>query len=47
VALPPASVLTPFVRYGDYVPWFSIGVVVIAILAAMPISRLVRRSRGS
>jgi apolipoprotein N-acyltransferase len=47
VALPPASVRTPFVRYGDYVPWFSIGVVVIAILTAMPISRLLRRSRAS
>jgi apolipoprotein N-acyltransferase len=34
VALPPASARTPFVRFGDYVPWFSIGVVVMAIAFA-------------
>jgi apolipoprotein N-acyltransferase len=45
VALPPASVRTPFVRYGDYVPWFSIAVVVMAILAATPITGLIRRAR--
>ncbi len=32
VSLPRASVRTPFDRYGDYVPWFAIAVVVIASL---------------
>ncbi len=35
LALPPASVKTPFDRLGDYVPWFAIAVVVIAAAAAM------------
>jgi apolipoprotein N-acyltransferase len=35
VALPPASVRTPFVRYGDFVPWFAIAVVVIGLLGGM------------
>jgi len=35
LALPPATVLTPFDRLGDYVPWFAIGVVVIAACAAL------------
>jgi apolipoprotein N-acyltransferase len=35
LALPPTRVLTPFDRLGDYVPWFAIGVVVIAAGAAL------------
>ena len=35
LALPPATVLTPFDRLGDYVPWFAIGLVVIAAGAAL------------
>jgi apolipoprotein N-acyltransferase len=42
LALPPASVRTPFDRLGDYVPWFAIAVVVIA--AALGVAR---RQRGS
>jgi apolipoprotein N-acyltransferase len=42
LALPPASVRTPFDRLGDYVPWFAIAVVVIAAALGVP-----RRHRGS
>jgi apolipoprotein N-acyltransferase len=42
LALPPASVRTPFDRLGDYVPWFAIAVVLIA--AALGVAR---RLRGS
>ncbi len=34
LALPDPSVLTPFDRLGDYVPWFAIGAVALAILSA-------------
>jgi apolipoprotein N-acyltransferase len=47
VALPPTSVRTPFVRYGDYLPWFSVGVVALALLGAIGSARLIRRSRHS
>ena len=43
VALPPLSLRTPFVRFGDYVPWFAIAVVLIAIGWAVVVPRL-RRS---
>jgi apolipoprotein N-acyltransferase len=43
VALPPRSLRTPFVRFGDYVPWFSIAVVLIAVGWAVVVSRF-RRS---
>jgi apolipoprotein N-acyltransferase len=42
LALPPSSVRTPFDRFGDYVPWSAIAVVVIA--AGLGVSR---RFRGS
>ena len=44
LALPPAHVRTPFVRLGDYVPWFAIAVVIIAAAAALDI---IRRIRGA
>ena len=44
LALPPASVKTPFDRLGDYVPWFAIAVVVIAAAAAVGLPRRLRRS---
>jgi len=43
LALPRDSVTTPFDRLGDYVPWFSIAVVAIAIAWAMQASGLFRR----
>jgi apolipoprotein N-acyltransferase len=43
LALPPASVRTPFDRYGDYVPWFAIAVAAIAIASAARPARLTRR----
>ena len=43
LALPPASVKTPFDRLGDYVPWFAIAVVVIAAAAALGLPRRLRR----
>jgi apolipoprotein N-acyltransferase len=43
VPLPPVSVETPFVRYGDYIPWFSIAIVLLGIFdisrSAFKISR--------
>ena len=45
LALPPATVRTPFDRLGDYVPWFAIAVVTIAILSAMNATGLIRRFR--
>ena len=44
LALPPASVKTPFDRLGDYVPWFAIAAVVIAAAAAMGLPGRIRRS---
>ncbi len=44
LALPRAGVLTPFDRFGDYVPWFAIAVVVIAAAAALSAARDRRRS---
>ena len=41
--LPPSSVLTPFDRFGDYVPWAAIVVVVVGILAAIDPRGLIRR----
>jgi apolipoprotein N-acyltransferase len=46
VSLPPASVRTPFDRYGDYVPWFAIAVVAIAILAAADLPRRLGQRRS-
>ena len=43
--LPPTTVRTPFDRLGDYVPWFAIAVVAIAILIAMNATGLIRRFR--
>jgi apolipoprotein N-acyltransferase len=43
--LPPATVRTPFDRLGDYVPWFAIAVVTIAILITMNAMGLIRRFR--
>jgi apolipoprotein N-acyltransferase len=43
LALPPASVQTPFDRFGNYVPWFCIAVAVLAAAAAL--SAAARRSR--
>jgi apolipoprotein N-acyltransferase len=45
LALPPATVRTPFDRLGDYVPWIAIAVVTIAILGAMNATVLIRRFR--
>ena len=45
IALPPTAVRTPFDRLGDYVPWFAIAVVTIAILSAMNATGLIRRFR--
>jgi apolipoprotein N-acyltransferase len=45
LALPSTSVRTPFDRLGDYVPWISIGVVLIALLAAMNALMPIRRLR--
>ena len=45
LALPPATVRTPFDRLGDYVPWIAIAAVAIAILSAMNATRLIRRFR--
>ena len=45
LALPPATVRTPFDRLGDYVPWLAIAVVTIAILSAMNATGLIRRFR--
>jgi apolipoprotein N-acyltransferase len=42
VALPPTSLRTPFVRYGDYVPWFCIAVALIAIGWAVVMPRFRR-----
>ncbi len=36
LALPPSQVRTPFVRFGDFVPWISIGIVALAGLAVIP-----------
>ncbi|HUC57655.1 MAG TPA: apolipoprotein N-acyltransferase [Streptosporangiaceae bacterium] len=48
VALPPASVRTPFVRYGDYVPWFAIATVLLVLIGrAKEISDISRRKRYS
>ncbi len=44
LALPPAGVLTPFDRLGDYVAWLAIGVVVIAAGAALASRGVSRRS---
>jgi apolipoprotein N-acyltransferase len=44
LALPPAGVLTPFDRLGDYVAWFAVGVVVIAAGAALAATGPLRRS---
>jgi apolipoprotein N-acyltransferase len=45
LALPPAWVRTPFDRLGDYVPWASIGIVVIAGLIGLNATGLTRRFR--
>ncbi len=48
VALPPASVRTPFDRYGDFVPWFAIAVVVLGLLGGMKnVLKISRRKRYS
>jgi apolipoprotein N-acyltransferase len=47
LALPPASVRTPFDRFGDYVPWFAIAVVVIAAAAAIGVHQRSKRLGGS
>ncbi len=44
LALPPRTVRTPFDRLGDYVPWFAIAVVTLAIAAGMTHSAPLRRS---
>jgi apolipoprotein N-acyltransferase len=44
LALPPSAVRTPFDRFGDYVPWFAIGVVTIVIASAITAKGLARRS---
>jgi apolipoprotein N-acyltransferase len=41
--LPARPVRTPFSRFGDYVPWFAIAVVVVSILAAAGAVGRVRR----
>jgi len=45
LALPPASVRTPFDRYGDTVPAAAIAIVVVAALARLNVPRLARRGR--
>ncbi len=45
LTLPDPSARTPFDRYGDYVPWFSIGVLALAFLAAVNGLGLARRLR--
>ncbi len=47
VALPPASVRTPFVRYGDFVPWFAIAVVVTGLIGGMRKAMKISRPRSS
>jgi apolipoprotein N-acyltransferase len=44
LALPPSAVRTPFDRLGDYVPWFAIAVVTIAVASAITAKGLSRRS---
>jgi apolipoprotein N-acyltransferase len=44
LALPPRTVRTPFDRLGDYVPWFAIAVVTLAIAAGMSHWAPLRRS---
>jgi apolipoprotein N-acyltransferase len=41
--LPASPVRTPFSRFGDYVPWFAIAVVVVSVLAAAEVVGRVRR----
>ena len=43
LALPPSSLRTPFDRFGDYVPWLAIVVVVASILGAINAPGLMRR----
>jgi apolipoprotein N-acyltransferase len=43
LALPRDSVRTPFDRLGDYVPWFAIAVVAVAIVWALQTAGLFRR----
>jgi apolipoprotein N-acyltransferase len=45
LALPPASVQTPFDRFGNYVPWFCIAVLALAAAAALGTAR--RRERSA
>jgi apolipoprotein N-acyltransferase len=48
LALPPVSVRTPFVRYGDYVPWFAIATVVLVLIGGSGKAlRISRRKRYS
>jgi apolipoprotein N-acyltransferase len=43
--LPPASVLTPFDRVGDVVPWASVAIAAAASIWAWVVPPLRRRSR--
>jgi apolipoprotein N-acyltransferase len=43
LALPPSSLRTPFDRFGDYVPWLAIVVVVASILVEINARGLMRR----
>ncbi|MHB1874900.1 MAG: apolipoprotein N-acyltransferase [Streptosporangiaceae bacterium] len=45
LALPPRSVLTPFDRFGDYVPWLSVAVTAIALLSWANLAGVFRRFR--
>jgi apolipoprotein N-acyltransferase len=45
VALPPGSALTPFDRFGDYVPWLSVAVTAIALLSWANFAGVFRRFR--
>ncbi|HET9899305.1 MAG TPA: apolipoprotein N-acyltransferase [Streptosporangiaceae bacterium] len=47
LTLPDTSARTPFDRFGDYVPWFAIGSVAVAVLYAANGLGLVRRLRRS
>ncbi len=45
LALPPRSALTPFDRFGDYVPWISVAVTAIALLSWANLAGVFRRFR--
>jgi apolipoprotein N-acyltransferase len=47
LALPRTAVTTPFDRYGDYIPWLAIAIVVIAVFCDVAAARRAGRNPGS